>query len=138
MLEQEKVLKGTEQIILYGIAGYTSYWDFKLPHRLRNIGFGGYFKKFVNDSIEGELIDRFGPSHITGFLKPRQFSFNRYYKEAPDDYRSIAVLYSLNKNRRSWMGVYKLHLEAEVFGEIKCRIFLVATNAYEIEIASLI
>jgi len=103
MLDTPRSLSETpfqhRDVKLYSIAGY-----FCQPKRgFDAVAFGGYFRYDVLDKLvlDGQLIDRFGPSTIEGRMDDEVLVFDKEYQS-----RGYALTYEFTKRNGIWVGDY--------------------------------
>ena len=89
--------------------------------------FGGYFRYDVKDRLvlDGQLIDLWGPSKISGIMDDRQFVFTKKY-----DGRVEPIEYRFTKQNGIWVGEYKGKATGQ--GQAECRTFTVHEDAFNI------
>ena len=107
---------------LYGISGWYSQEGV-----VACAAFGGYFRYGVLDNlvVDGQLVDSFGSSAITGELKDDRLSFLKIY-----DHRRDTIQYTFNKENGIWIGSYDG--PAVGTGKAKCQTFLIEDDAFQI------
>ncbi|MBI3334700.1 hypothetical protein HYZ97_04385 [Candidatus Pacearchaeota archaeon] len=109
---------------LWSITG----WFEQIQNDIPATAFGGYFRLDLelNEIVQGQMIDVWGPSIIKGEMSDREMQFKKRY-----EFREDIIEYKFKKQGYLWVGGYQGNIGVGE-GKAQCVAAKIADDAFQV------